>query len=151
MTELDKEVNEIIMREMGLEVGSHDRIYDQDTGMALSINGMKVTAPGVYGGRDSIEFDPHNNRKLMGRLFENFLNKYADEVDNEVIAFYNKDTKEGGCIECKMEDNELISSKPYKRDSLKYTDLIMQLNGGESEDLSKYDIPPVKETIKRKI
>ena len=145
MTELDREINTIIMQEIGLEIGRNNKIYDQDTGVA----------PGFYGGRHAIEFDPHNNKKMRGQLFGYFLNKYADESGVEIPSYHNIDdkSKDSGFIECLIdEDGTLnpIRSKAYKRDSLKYTDIIMQLNGDNSVDLSKYDQDVVKPTVKKK-
>ena len=48
-----------------------------------------------------------------------------------------------------MADNEIIKSKPYQRDSLKYLDIIMQINGGR-EDLSSYDIKAENPAVKKK-
>lgn len=149
MENLDKEINTLIMREIGLEVGHNHRIYDQDTGMEIKINGMDVVAPGYYGGRQSIEFDPHNNRKLMGHLFGYFLEKHSDETDEDIIAYYNVDSGSNGRVECRTSNNEVIKSQSYLRDSLKYTDIIMQLNGEtDTTELKKYDVPPVKVSVK---
>lgn len=155
MTELDREINTIIMQEIGLEIGRNNKIYDQDTGDAIRMNDMDLVAPGFYGGRHAIEFDPHNNKKMMGQLFGYFLNKYADESGVEIPSYHNIDdkSKDSGFIECLIdEDGTLnpIRSKAYKRDSLKYTDIIMQLNGDNSVDLSKYDQDVVKPTVKKK-
>ena len=149
MTEMEKEINTIIMQEIGLEVGKNNIICDQDTGDALKINGMDIVAPGCYGGKQSIEFDPYNNRKMMGQLFGHFLGKYSDETGVDVLSYYNVDSGVDMKVECRMSNDSIVSSKSYGRDSLKYTDIIMQLNGGEA-DLSKYDIPQTKETIRRK-
>ena len=155
MTELDREINTKIMNEIGLDIGPHDRIIDQDTGEFISINGMKMVAPGCasnsYGRDKTIEFDPHNNRKLMGNLFGYFLNKLSDEGENSVLAYYAENTPDGECVECRMSDNSTITSKSYKRDSLKYTDAIIQLNGGDcGDELKKYDTVPTKTAIKKK-
>lgn len=145
MNDTDKNVNMLFMREIGLEVRKGQRIYDQDTGLPVTINGMSIVAPGFYGGRRSIEFDPYNNRKLMGQLFGYFMDKQSDETGVEVTAYYNVDNH----IECRMADNEIIKSKPYQRDSLKYLDIIMQINGGR-EDLSSYDIKAENPAVKKK-
>ena len=149
MTEMEREINTLIMQEIGLEVGRDQKICDQDTGDVLRINGMDIVAPGSYCGKQSIEFDPYNNRKMMGQLFGHFLEKYSDETGVDALSYYNVDTGREAKVECRMSDDTVISSKAYGRDSLKYTDIIMQLNGGEA-DLSKYDVPQIKETIKRK-
>lgn len=157
MNPMDKEINTLIMQEIGLEIGPKSQIVDQDTGLAIRINGADVVAPDCYYGRrgdgtsKSMEFDPYNNRKLMNSLFSYFTEKQENETGVGVLAFYNVDNKEGGHVECRMTDNEVLTSASYQRDSLKYVDLIMQMNGEENPDLKKYDIlPEPKSTIKKK-
>lgn len=145
----DKEINTLIMQEIGLEVGPRQRVYDQDTGAAIRINGMDIVAPGCNGGRQAVEFDPYNNRKMMGQLFSHFLEKYAEETDVDCQTFYNVDSGTNGKVQCRLSDNTILTSKPYQRDSLKYMDIIMQLNGDASPDLEKYDVLPDKETVKK--
>lgn len=149
MNDFDKEINLKIMQELGLEPNRHKQLIDQDSGMAITINGMPVMAPGYYGGRNSIEFDPYNNKKMMSQLFGHFLEKYADENDVSVSAFYNIDGKDTlGRVECKFTDNQTITSGAYSRDTLKYVDIVMQLNGEPECDLSKYDVVEKKTAVK---
>lgn len=150
MTNNDLEINTLIMQEIGLEIGPRKRIFDQDTGMEIKINGMDVVAPGCYAGRQSIEFDPHNNKKMMSHLFGYFLEKRAEETDIDVLTYYNVDNGNQGHVECKLSNNEVVSSGNYIKDSLKYTDIMIQLNGDTPPDLSKYDAQPVLKTVKRK-
>lgn len=149
MNEFDKVVNALIMREVGLEIGDDKKIYDQDSGMPIKINGVEVVAPGSYSSRCTIEFDPYNNRKQMGQIFNYFINKQYEEGGREVLAYYNKDdTPQGGKVECKLDDDTVITSEKYGRDTLKYTDIIMRLNGDENPDLKQYDVPMTRDTIK---
>ena len=151
MNELDMEINDTIMREIGLEPDSKNRICDQDTGAKIQINGMSVVKAGCYGGKNSMEFDPHNNRKLMNDLFGYFLNKYEDETGESIMSYYNVDDVKGkNKIEVKLDDETTITSHSYKRDSLKYADIIMQMNGENKNniDLSKYDTDLPKGGVK---
>ena len=151
MNDFDKEINIRIMQELGYEPNRHRQLVDQDSGSPIVINGMPVMAPGYYGGRNSIEFDPYNNKKMMNQVFGHFLEKYADENGVNVSTFYNIDSTDGtGRVECKFSDNQTITSGAYSRDSLKYVDIIMQLNGDPSgeEDLRKFDIVEKKPTVK---
>ena len=50
-------------------------------------------------------------------------------------------------MECILDDNTRITSKSYLRDSLRCVDIMSQLNGGESPDLSKYDVEKPKPTV----
>lgn len=153
MTDNEKKINDIIMQEIGLGVGPAKKIYDQDTGMILQVNGLDLVAPGYYRDKRTIEFDPYNNRKMMNYLFGHFIQKYYDETDIEMIAFYNMDGNDPnlGKIKCTMSDNSNITSREYQRDSLKYTDIIIQLNGGDSGYLKEYDTPVENKSIKKKL
>lgn len=151
MNDKEKKINNIIMQEIGLEVGQASRIIDQDTGMALKINGHDVVAPGYFRGRQSAEFDPYNNRKMMGHLFGYFLEKHADETGVSVVTFYDvpSDEPDKGSIKCVLNDNTTIQSGNYMRDGLKYADIIVQLNGGEINSFQDYDAPIEKPAINK--
>lgn len=145
----DLNINNLIMREIGLEVGTGHRIIDQDTGVAMTFGGRELVAPGVYGGRNAIEFDPYNNKRMMNKLFGYFLEKHAEESDVEVMTYYNVDKGDAGAVECKMTDNTTITSGAYVRDSLKYADIIIQLNGDPSPNLAEYDTAKEEPVKKR--
>lgn len=147
MNQLDIEINTIIMQELGLEIGLGNRITDQDTGNAIRFRGKDVVAPGFCNGR-SVEFDPVNNPKMMNSLFNRFLETNSEESDVYVSTFYPIDSS--NCIECRMSDQTSIRSKSYNRDSLKYADVMIQLNGGRSSDLSKYDEVPKPTTVRKR-
>lgn len=144
MNSKDLEINKLIMKEIGLEIGQYNRIVDPDTAIELSLKGQSIVAPGAYCGHNTIEFDPYNNRKMMGQLFGYFANKIAGEYGVEILSFYNinENNTTKGKLECKLSDNSIITSKEYKRDSLKYLDIILQLNGTDCNDidLSEYDL-----------
>lgn len=148
MNQTDLSINNLIMNEIGLEVSTSNRIVDQDTGMTMTFGGKEIIAPGAYGGYNTVEFDPYNNKRMMNRLFGYFLEKHADESDVGVMTYYSVDKGDKSSIECRMTDQSVISSKPYIRDSLKCADIIIQLNGGEAPDFSEYDT--VTETTVKK-
>lgn len=149
MDNKDKEINMLIMQEMGLEIGRRNRIFDQDTGLELKINGMDVIAPGCQE-RQAIEFDPYNNRKMMNQLFGAFLEKHYDETGIDVVTYFDiPNTDNSSSVRCRMSDNSTITSKPYKRDSLRYTDLIIQMNGGQVEGLDEYDVIKQQSAVKK--
>jgi hypothetical protein len=147
MNQLDTEINNIIMQELGLEVGVGNRIVDQDTGAAIRFRGKDIVAPGFFNGR-SVEFDPINNGKMVTSLFDRFLQIHSEESDIYVSTFYPIDDSK--CIECRMSDQTNIRSGSYDRDGLRYTDIMIQLNGGRSSDLKKYDEVPKPVTVKKR-
>ena len=146
-----KDVNKIIMDEIGLEVTRHGMIRDQDTGSNISINGHPLVAQNL-GGKGKAEFDPYNDRKMMVALFNHFLTKVEEDEDKSVVVYYDVNSEQAnkGRVECKMSDNTVISSGEYQRDSLKYLDIIMQMNGEETPNLKEFDVPQVKESVKRR-
>ena len=84
----------------------------------------------------------------MNSLFNRFLETNSEESDVYVSTFYPIDSS--NCIECRMSDQTSIRSKSYNRDSLKYADVMIQLNGGRSSDLSKYDEVPKPTTVRKR-
>lgn len=149
MTEIEMRANNLIMQEIGLEVGQASKIYDQDTGLAIRINGSDVVAPGCFRGRQTVEFDPYNNRKMMSQLFGYFLEKHAEETSQDVVTFYDMPTDgDKGSIKCVLDDNSTIQSGKYIRDSLRYADIIVQLNGGKINSLQEFDTPIKAESVK---
>ena len=151
MDDLSMKFNRMIMEEMGLEVGDRQRIYDQDTGCKLQFDGKDLVAPGAASGREAFEFDPYNSNKLMAHMFGYYTEKLSEtgEID-PFNVIYNVDTGKGiGHVEMKNDD-EIMRSKDYKREQCKYADLILQINGDEDPDLKEFDIPKVKETVKKR-
>ena len=87
---------------------------------------------------------------MMG-FFGYFLDKLSDESDIGVRAYFNVDDGDNKShMECILDDNTRITSKSYLRDSLRCVDIMSQLNGGESPDLSKYDVEKPKPTVNNK-
>lgn len=150
MHQKDLEINRLIMQEIGLDISQDHRVIDQDRGIMLEFNGKTVVAPGAYGGPNTIEFDPFNNKKMMNRFFGYFLEKHAEEEETSVMTYYNIDGEdpEKSAIECKMSDMSKIRSGEYLRDSLKCTDIIMRLNGDPNPDLAKFDTPQERPTVR---
>lgn len=151
MDELSMKFNTMIMNEIGLEIGSRQRLYDQDTGVLVQFEGKDLVAPGAASGREAQEFDPYNSTKMMSQMFSYYTDKLAESGEiNPFNIIYSVDGQNGrGRVEMKN-DEEFMKSKEYVRDQCKYADLILQINGDENPDLKEFDIPKVKETIKRK-
>lgn len=151
MDELSLKFNKMIMSEIGLEIGPRQRLYDQDTGTLIQFEGKDLVAPGAASGREAQEFDPYNSTKMMSQMFSYFTDKMADSGEiNPFDVIYSVDGKNGrGRVEMKN-DEEFMKSKEYVRDQCKYADLILQINGDDNPDLKEFDIPKVKETIRKR-
>lgn len=151
MDELSLKFNRMMMEEMGIEVGDRQRLYDQDNGQLLQFEGKDLVAPGASSGREAQEFDPYNSTRMMAQMFTYYTDKLAANGEaDEYNVIYNVDLGNGkGRVEMKNDDDTMVSGV-YQRDQCKYADLILQLNGDENPNLKEFDIPKVRESVKRK-
>lgn len=145
MTELDRKINLMIMEELGLEEGDKKRVIDQDTGAICAYKGKEILFPGIEPmNKQTIEFDPINNSRMMNCLFGQFIEKLEDEGSiNPVSAFYVAQDKDKNVAVITMHESEEIStieSDPYRNDTVALADLMLRLNGEQDVDLSEYDI-----------
>ncbi len=149
MDELSMKFNKMMMQEMGIEEGAHHRLYDQDTGDLLKFEGKDLFAPGSVQVRDGCELDLFNNNRMMSQMFTYFTDKLATagEIPEYDVIYAVGDDK----IEMKN-DSETLTSAGYKRDQVKYADLVLQINGEDqpSELLKEYNIPKVAPEVKKK-
>lgn len=132
-----------IMEEIGLEV-NNGKIMDQDYGAYIQFKGKQVLAPGAYPSKNYVVFDPYNSTTLMIHLFDLFCKKY--EYDTGVSIGYTYQTEcgvNGSSITAVMSNQKSYTSAVYKRDTLRYMDIILQLNGDENpfSFLKQFDIP----------
>ena len=141
----DKELSDILMREIGLDVDSNQCIIDQDTGMPLEYNGKKIVYEGNRS-KTSIPFDPLNNTKMMSHLFSYYTEKVAEEDGRYFNMYYQvKDSDTKSHLEAlDASSGTVLKSEPYTNDTLKYADLIFKINGVEM-DLTKKDKKMLKE------
>lgn len=133
-------VNKMLLDEIGLTVDANHRVIDQDTRQPVIIKDryLKYSAYNsvpVHGRQEQV-FDPCSNRGQMGFLFEYYVAKLDSE--GEPIDMYYE-TQNGEAIEVKRE-GECLESGIYNNETLKFVDVIMQLNQSSSiEELHKYD------------
>ena len=136
-------INKMMMEEIGLTVDSQSRVMDQDTREYLSFKSrqMKFSSQNqvTIGNRDMV-FDPASNKNVAANLLDYYANKLQEEGECYVSMYYEKQEDDNKTsLEAKVDNGKVHTTKPYYRDSLKYADMIMQLNGSENVDLSEYD------------
>ena len=73
MEDKDIEINTRLLEEFGLEQGIRRRVYDHETGEIRLMKGREIVAPGAIPGKDSIEFDPINNVRMMNFFFGSYI------------------------------------------------------------------------------
>lgn len=138
---MPEKLTEKIMQEIGLEADQDNCIVDQDTGIQLQFNGKKIKYDkNIHMGKE-ICFDPVENTKLMHHLFSYYVDKVHNEGGRYINIYYPVEgqTPNKGSIELKDDQNNKMRSAEYYNDSLKYADLIFQLNGETDVNLSEYD------------
>lgn len=152
MDDLSLKFNNLMMQEMGIDVGAGNRLYDQDTGNKLQYEGRDLVAPGTEILRNVQEFDPYNSTRMMAQMFTFFTNKLAESGEApEFDVVYTVEDHERGRAHVEMKnDTDIIKSGSYLRDQCRYADLILQLNGDENPDLKEFDIPKFKLGVKGK-
>ncbi len=133
------DLNYELMNEIGLEIDCDKNLTDQDTLNPIQLNGKNLkyslSDNNIIITKNDILFDPFNDPKMMLHIFGYFLNKIS-RIDNvRFTTFYPvmaDDNK--GYIELKGSSGT-FKSKCYHNDSLKYFDLIKQINGHDNVDL----------------
>lgn len=136
----EEKYNMYIMQEIGLDVGPEGNVYDQDTGDIVVIGGLELVGP-TCSNRSKLRCHPWDSRKIMNDLFSYFLLKIHDENGFTCNVFYDvfsQNKKLSGLVleGFNIYTNEKIIYKSqfmYKKDCLKYLDVIMQLNGAEAD------------------
>lgn len=138
---------QMMLLQIGLQADQNGRIFDPETASAISFKGKELVAPGMENaGRDAIPFDPYNNPRMMTKLFGYYLERVTEGDDSSSI-FYGVDDGHGkGHIELR-DGEEILKSGSYQREALRYGDLLLQLNGATTTDLSNMDSPIIRNTI----
>lgn len=138
--------NDFVMREIGLETSMYDkRVIDQDTQVPIMCAGKYLTLKTKEEGikPDELIFDPIHNAKQMQLLFGYYTNKLNIESEGKIYVdtLYVKAENTAGLssLAIKVNRQELVS-RCYTNESVKYADLICQLNGEAHVDLSVYDV-----------
>lgn len=142
------EFGEMIMEEMGLYIDPLGRVVDQQTDSVLQVKGKNLKFPingDVRVGRQEMEFDPLNNQTLANTLFGYYIQNRLNENGQNYVSTYctvaNPNDKDRGVLEVKVGDSTMTSGEYYK-DSLKYADMMMRMNGTSEVDLSEFDQKP---------
>jgi hypothetical protein len=146
-------INKIIMQEIGLGVDNYQKVIDQDTREQLKFKEKNIkysSQNSVVLTKNDIPFDPIESKNLMGGLFDHFSKKLEKEDNVYISRFYDiTDKEKGTALEAVVNGKKIKSDYYNNNESLKYLDIIMQLNGSDNINLKQYDTP-VKKVTKRK-
>lgn len=145
-------LNRIIMEDIGLTVDPNNKIMDQDTRQELKYKDKSMR----YSSQNSVvltqadmAFDPASNKSLMNNLFDHYLTKIEDEDGTYVPIYYEERNPDGqgtGLIAKIHREGsateEVLKTQYYNNDSLKYVEMIRQINESSNTNLSEYDSEP---------
>lgn len=149
MEDKDIEINTRLLEEFGLEQGIRRRVYDHETGEIRLMKGREIVAPGAIPGKDSIEFDPINNVRMMNFFFGSYIQSMEqDDLLGGSVAAYSviPSSKQPGKMRAVLkidpEDGsplKEIASKSYNNETSCIADLVCRINGDDNVDMSEYD------------
>lgn len=143
MLDLDYKLNMKLMQELGLEEGERRRVIDQDTGEICALGSKEIVTPGSQGGKNAIEFNPISNPKMMNKLFGEFVDKLYDEgsIESSCVSYgtYYDKYNNKNTARAIFDDGSVITSAPYKNESLCLIDITLQINGENDINLKEYD------------
>lgn len=158
MEDKDIEINTRLMEEFGLEQGIRRRIYDHETGDIRLMKGKEIVAPGAIPGKNTLEFDPINNTRMMNFFFGSYIQAMEEEdlLGGSVMSYSVIPSKSPGKIKAVLKINpedgspiKEISSKPYKNETSCMADLVCRINGDDDVDMSEYDIDRRKNPLQK--
>lgn len=158
MEDKDIEINTRLMEEFGLEQGTRRRIYDHETGDIRLMKGKEIVAPGAIPGKNTLEFDPINNTRMMNFFFGSYIQAMEEEdlLGGSVMSYSVIPSKAPGKIKAVLKINpddgspiKEISSKPYKNETSCMADLVCRINGDDDVDMSEYDINKRKNPLQK--
>ena len=158
MEDKDIEINTRLMEEFGLEQGTRRRIYDHETGDIRLMKGKEIVAPGAIPGKNTLEFDPINNTRMMNFFFGFYIQAMEEEdlLGGSVMSYSVIPSKAPGKIKAVLKINpddgspiKEISSKPYKNETSCMADLVCRINGDTEVDMSEYDIDRRKNPLQK--
>ena len=146
------------MEEFGLEQGIRRRIYDHETGDIRLMKGKEIVAPGAIPGKNTLEFDPINNTRMMNFFFGSYIQAMEEEdlLGGSVMSYSVIPSKSPGKIKAVLKINpedgspiKEISSRPYKNETSCMADLVCRINGDDDVDMSEYDIDRRKNPLQK--
>lgn len=143
--------NDIVMRELGLDITDDDKVYDMDTNTILQFNEKfiiysEVEFPALRA--DQIELNLLENSRLMHTLFGVYLNKYAMRKGIEVTSYYQSSTTSNKSGSGYMAFTAIVNgvntetkSDNFLNESVRAFNLICKLNGtSHLYDFNMFDI-----------
>ena len=139
---------DLLMCYLGIEYTADGRMYfydDDDNIVDMYIDGMTCIYPFVrQAQKGEIDFNPYFNTKLMLNILEWYFAEHSYIVNIQKITNGRPDNI--GHVEIEFMNGVIYKSDVYYKDSLKYIDILMKLEGALPMDfqrLRSFDINPV--------
>lgn len=136
MTEIKVNFNDIVMRELGLDIDENDHVYDMDTESIYTMKDKFIKYseeeyPVIHA--NEIELNLIENPRLMEMLFGLWIQKWAERKHVEVSSFSQiaiRGSKNGFFNMTYVENGEVkeIKSNIFINESLRIFNLICILN-----------------------
>ena len=158
MNQIDEEIRksrecvDTLMRFMNIEPYVDGTLYIMDDDMEevqhIVIDGMFCIYPDPNRepAKNEIPFDVYNNTRLMSTMLTIFIANKGWGVDMQKITNNRPDRL--GHLEILFSNGVTWSSNAYKKDSLKYLDMIMKLQGALPPDFERLKGLDICDTVK---
>ena len=147
-----RECVDTLMRFMNIEIYVDGTLYimdyDTDEAQHIVIDGMFCIYP--FGDRElarnEILFDVYNNTRLMSTMLAIYISNKGWGIDIQKITNNRPDRL--GHLEILFSNGVTWSSNAYRKDSLKYLDMIMKLQGALPPDFERLKGLDIDDSIK---
>lgn len=139
-----RELNDLVLKEVGLDIDRYYNVVDQDTGIQLQINGKLIkyyfgSEMGSYLTSDEKILDVGHDPYLMNFLVSYYIEKIKEEDEDLYIfsyhSIYDKIINKSA-LEFKGSIN--LKTRFYTMDALKFIEGLFRLTGSDI-DLTEYD------------
>ena len=141
-----QELNNLVLREVGLDLDHQYNVVDQDTGIQLQINGKLIK---YYFGADVNPDSNVNGDKILDAVRDSYLMNflvgyYIEKIKEEIpdlyiYSYHSINDRYSPRTALEVKGNLNFRTRYYFNDCLKYIEALYRLTGGDI-DLTEYDM-----------
>lgn len=141
-----QELNNFVLREVGLDLDHQYNVVDQDTGVQLQINGKLIK---YYFGTDTNPDSNVNGDKILDAVRDSYLMNFLvayyiekvkeEEPDLYIYSYHSINDRYSPKTALEFKGSLNVRTRFYLNDCLKFIEGLYRLTGGDI-DLTEYDI-----------
>ena len=139
----------LLTQKLNIEIDNEGKMYlcrfdyddDDNATIPLRFEGKVVKSTFVVGDNIDLEneiaFDPYNNVKLLIGLIGLYVEEYYPTDELLTLAISNRRPNKLGTASISFRSGTYFDSNEYYKDSLKYIDLLYQMDGSAPPEFRK--------------